>query len=114
MDLCLKAADMEIHVGGFVRVMHPGHGMGIEFPSRTEEQRQRVEDFIGCLSSHPGTSPQLQVSPTSLVSSEMDLNQAVGTNDEEDPLLMLLRTGDDIGQEQFLAELIRQRTPAEA
>ena len=114
VDLGLKAGDMEIHVEGFVRVMHPGHGMGIEFPARTEEQRQRVEDFIGGLSSHPGSEPQLQVSPRSLVASVIDLNQWTEINGEEqDPLLMLLRTGGVMEQEQFLAELIRQRTPVE-
>src|ERR1700681_3014708 len=43
VDLCLRTAGMEIHTEGLVRVMHPGHGMGIEFPARTEEQRKSVE-----------------------------------------------------------------------
>jgi len=34
VDLCLKAADMEIHADGMVRVMHPASGMGVEFPRR--------------------------------------------------------------------------------
>ena len=33
VDLCLRAPAMEIHAEGLVRVMHPGQGMGIEFPA---------------------------------------------------------------------------------
>ena len=46
LDLCLKAAEMECHAEGLVRVMHPGFGMGIEFPWRTNEQREKVREFI--------------------------------------------------------------------
>jgi len=114
VDLCLKAAHIELRAEGFVRVMHPGHGMGIEFPSRTQEQRQRVEEFIGCLTSQPGSEPQLQVLPRSLVASAIDLEPGPGTGDEEqDPLLTLIRGGDAMDQDKFLAELVRQRTPAE-
>ncbi len=49
VDLCLKAAGMEFHTEGLVRVMHPAHGMGIEFPARTEEQRKSVGEFIDFL-----------------------------------------------------------------
>src|SRR5260370_14771447 len=41
-DLCLKAEEMEVHTEGMVRVSHPGHGMGLEFPSRTPEHRAQV------------------------------------------------------------------------
>ena len=67
VDLCLKAADMEIHAEGLVRVMHPAFGMGIEFPSRTQEQRTKVGDLIQFLTSRPGTQPELLISPRSLV-----------------------------------------------
>ncbi len=36
IDLCLKTGELEVHTEGMVRVTHPGHGMGVEFPSRTE------------------------------------------------------------------------------
>jgi hypothetical protein len=62
IDLCLKAAGMEIHADGMVRVMHPGSGMGVEFPSRTSEQRQTVASFIDFLTSRPGTMPELVIS----------------------------------------------------
>ncbi len=93
VDLCLRTAGMEIHTEGLVRIMHPGHGMGIEFPARTEEQRKSVGDFIEFLPSRPGATPQLETSPRSLE---------------------LLRTGNSLDEEAFLAELHRQRTPAES
>ena len=113
VDLCLRAAGMEIHTEGLVRVMHPGRGMGIEFPARTEEQRKSVGEFIEFLSSQPGATPQLETSPRSLVANAVDLTQksSAGT-DAEDPLLELLRTGNALDEEAFLDELHRQRTPA--
>jgi CheY-like chemotaxis protein len=113
VDLCLRAAGMEIHTEGLVRVMHPGHGMGIEFPGRTEEQRQSVGEFIAFLTGQPGADPQLETSPRSLVANPIDLNQASGEESEvEDPLLELLRTGNTLEEEEFLTELHRQRTPS--
>ena len=117
VDLCLRAAGMEIHAQGLVRVMHPGHGMGIEFPARTEEQRRSVGEFIDFLTGQPGASAQLETSPRSLVASEVDLRAAGNhagneDNEAEDPLLELLRTGKALEEEAFLAELQRQRTPA--
>jgi CheY-like chemotaxis protein len=114
VDLCLRAADMEVHAEGVVRVMHPSHGMGIEFPASTEEQRQGVGNFIECLTRHPGAQPQLEVSPRALVASAVDLGQG-GTADGEavDPLLELLRSGSGMEEGEFLAELTRQRTPAD-
>jgi len=113
VDLCLRAAGMEIHTDGLVRVMHPGHGMGIEFPARTEEQRKSVGEFIEFLTGQPGATPQLETSPRSLVANAVDLNQTgSAATDADDPLLELLRTGNALDEEAFLAELHRQRTPA--
>jgi DNA-binding response OmpR family regulator len=113
VDLCLRAAGLEIHTEGLVRVMHPEHGMGIEFPARTEEQRKSVGEFIEFLTGQPSATPQLETSPRSLVANLVDLSQTgnAGT-DTEDPLLELLRTGTALDEEAFLAELHRQRTPA--
>jgi CheY-like chemotaxis protein len=114
VDLCLRAAGMEIHAEGLVRVMHPGHGMGIEFPARTEEQRKSVGEFIEFLTGQPGATPQLETSPRSLVANAVDLSQTSSPEaDSEDPLLELLRTGEALDEEAFLAELHRQRTPAD-
>lgn len=113
VDLCLRAAGLEIHTEGLVRVMHPGHGMGIEFPARTEEQRKSVGDFIEFLTGQPGATPQLETSPRALVANAVDLGQTSSAgNDAEDPLLELLRSGNSLDEETFLAELHRQRTPA--
>jgi DNA-binding response OmpR family regulator len=112
VDLCLRAAGMEIHTDGLVRVMHPGHGMGIEFPARTEEQRKSVGEFIEFLTGQPGATPQLETSPRSLVANTVDLNRTGrAASDAEDPLLELLRTGNGLEEEAFLAELHRQRNP---
>jgi len=117
VDLCLRAAGMEIHTEGLVRVMHPGHGMGIEFPARTEDQRKSVGEFIDFLARQPGTTPQLETSPRAVVASTVDLSEDPGhagssATDAEDPLLELLRTGSALEEEAFLNELRQQRTLA--
>ncbi len=105
VDLCLRAAGMEIHTDGLVRVMHPGHGMGIEFPARTEEQRKSVGEFIEFLTGQPGATPQLETSPRSLVADAVDLNQTgSAATDADDPLLELLRTGNALDEEAFLLD----------
>src|SRR5580704_1534879 len=112
VDLCLRASGLEIHAEGLVRIMHPGHGMGIEFPARTEEQRKSVGEFIEFLTGQPGATPQLETSPRSLVANTVDLNPtARAATDAEDPLLELLRSGNGLEEEAFLAELHRQRNP---
>jgi CheY-like chemotaxis protein len=112
VDLCLKAAGMEIHTEGVVRVMHPAHGMGIEFPARTEEQRKSVADFIEFLSKVPETTPQLEISPRALVADKRQLNQELAS-DSEDPLLELVQTGSTLEQDVFLSQLRAQRNSAE-
>jgi PilZ domain len=123
VDLCLKAKELEVHTEGMVRVAHPGHGMGVEFPSRTAEQRAQVENLINFLRNCPATMLELIISPRALVA---DLTQFEpgGTKTEapgdelEDPLLELLRRGASLQQGDFLAELQHQRsseeTPAES
>jgi DNA-binding response OmpR family regulator len=111
VDLCLRAGGMEIHADGMVRVMHPGSGMGVEFPSRTTEQRETVAHFIDFLTSRPGTVPELLISPKSLVADENQFATASPSSEEhlEDPLLDLLRGAQALSKDQFLAELHRQR-----
>jgi CheY-like chemotaxis protein len=112
VDLCLRAAGIEIHAEGMVRVMHPGTGMGIEFPSRTDEQRETVAHFIEFLTSRPGTVPELLISPKTLIADANQFQAANASVDEhmEDPLLELLRNGPSLTREQFLAELRAQRS----
>jgi DNA-binding response OmpR family regulator len=118
VDLRLSTQEMAVHTEGMVRVMHPGFGMGVEFPSRTPEQRAQVANLISFLRSCPETAPELSVSPRALTA---DLTQfeevrtteeAHGSSSEDmqDPLLELLRQGCALQQDEFLAELRRQRS----
>jgi len=114
VDLCLRAGGMEIHTEGLVRVMHPGRGMGIEFPARTAEQRKSVGDFIDFLTSRPGATPELESSPRALRASAEELSHPTGAgSDLDDPLLELLRNGDTLEEQDFLEQLHRQRGSAE-
>jgi len=112
IDLCLKTNEMEVHTEGMVRVAHPGHGMGVEFPSRTQEQRAQVGNLITFLQSNRETSPELSISPKSLVADLTQFEPAdkqESSEELEDPLLELLRRGDTLQQEEFLGELQQQR-----
>jgi DNA-binding response OmpR family regulator len=106
--LNLKVGSTQVQAEGIVRVMHPGFGMGIEFASRTPEQREQVNGFIDLLSSQPGAIPDLSITPRSLsAGKEEDLAR---TDELHDPLLELLRGHESLGQEEFLENLRRQRS----
>jgi DNA-binding response OmpR family regulator len=108
--LCLKVDEVQVGAEGMVRVMHPGFGMGIEFASRTSEQREQVSGFIGLLTSKPGTLPDLSITPRSMAGKpEANSNPNSEADDFEDPLLELLRGHESLGQDQFLEQLRRQR-----
>jgi hypothetical protein len=108
--LCLKVDEVQVGAEGMVRVMHPGFGMGIEFASRTSEQREQVSGFIGLLTSKPGTLPDLSITPRSMAGKpEANSNPNSEVDDFEDPLLELLRGHESLGQDQFLEQLRRQR-----
>jgi len=110
ITLCLKAEDLEVQAVGKVRVMHPGFGMGIEFASRTAEQRDAVVKFIEFLTSRPGTTPQLVITPRALAAGEnYDLPGNPDPEAPEDPLLQLLQRHESLNQEEFLSELRQQR-----
>jgi CheY-like chemotaxis protein len=121
VDLCLKTDELEVHTEGMVRVNHPAHGMGVEFPSRTAEQRAQVANLIGVLRSSPDRAPELTISPRALVADLTQFepagpqggNAATATEEMEDPLLELLRRGTSLQQADFLAELRHQRSPQE-
>ncbi|HEV3511259.1 MAG TPA: PilZ domain-containing protein [Candidatus Sulfotelmatobacter sp.] len=116
VDLCLKTKELEVHTEGMVRVVHPGVGMGVEFPSRTPEQRAQVGNVIDFLRNSPEAMPELIISPRALVADVTEFEpaekKADGSPEElEDPLLELLRRGASLEQEDFLAELEHQRNP---
>lgn len=119
VDLCLKADAHEVHTEGMVRVAHPGHGMGLEFPSRTPQQREQVANLINFLRNCPATMLEIIISPRALVADitqfEPGEKKMEDAGDElEDPLLELLRRGTSLQQDDFLAELQHQRSPEEA
>jgi len=118
IDFCLRTKEHEVHADAMVRVTHPGHGMGVELPSRTQEQRQQVENIINFLRSCPGTMPDLDISPKALVADLTQFQRAETTGqpeeEMEDPLLELLRRGSSLQQEEFLSELQHQRNPEAA
>jgi CheY-like chemotaxis protein len=110
VDLCLKTEVMAVHLEGLVRVTHPGHGMGLEFPSGPEAQIQ-VGNLISVLRSCPESKLEVSVAPRSL---KADLSRFTPegsiTEELEDPLVELLRRGSTLQQDDFLAELSRQRS----
>ena len=116
VDLCVKANELEVHTDGMVRVTHPGHGMGVEFPSRTSEQRAQVASLITFLQQNSSAQPELSVSPKALVADltqfePADKTAADAAEEMEDPLLELLRRGACLQQQEFLTELQHQRNP---
>lgn len=116
VDLCLKTNDLEVHTEGMVRVAHPEHGMGVEFPSRTPEQRAQVGNLISFLQNSPEAMPELNISPRALIAditqfTPGDRTPQASAEELEDPLLDLLRRGSSLQQDQFLAELEQQRNP---
>jgi DNA-binding response OmpR family regulator len=114
VDLCLRTQEMAIHTEGMVRVTHPDHGMGVEFPSRTPEQRAQVGNLINFLRDCPESMIELSVTPCALTADLSQFERAPEPSDEieedmADPLLELLRRGSAQQQDDFLAELRRQR-----
>jgi PilZ domain-containing protein len=114
VDFCLKTKELEVHTEGMVRVVHPGVGMGVEFPSRTPEQRAAVGNVIDVLRSSPQAMPELIISPRALIADQTqfepgDRDSDGAAEELEDPLLELLRRGAALQQEDFLAELEHQR-----
>jgi DNA-binding response OmpR family regulator len=111
VDLCLRTEDMAVHTEGMVRVTHPGYGMGVEFPSRTAEQRAQVGNLINVLRGSPESMLELSVSPRALKADLSQFERPVELGDDlEDPLLELLRQGSELQQDEFLGELRRQRS----
>jgi len=111
VELSLRASNTEIKITALIRVMHPGYGMGLEFVSNQGEHRQLVDQFISVLSSHPGSIPLLSVSPKSIHFHEV-ASSASQPEGNADSLVELLRSDLPRSQDEFLAELRRQRNSA--
>jgi c-di-GMP-binding flagellar brake protein YcgR len=117
VDLCLRTNEMAVHTEGMVRVTHPGYGMGVEFPSRTPEQRAQVGNLISFLRSCPESMLEMSVSPRALTADLSQFESAPGAGNElaenedlQDPLLELLRQATTLQEDDFLEELRRQRS----
>jgi CheY-like chemotaxis protein len=121
IDLCLRTDEMAVHTEGMVRVAHPDHGMGVEFPSRTPEQRAQVGNLISFLRSAPESMLEMSISPKALTADLSQFESAPNagndspgdsSQDEElqDPLLELLRQAASMQEDEFLEELRRQRS----
>jgi DNA-binding response OmpR family regulator len=109
IDVCLRVSDFEIHLDGTVRLVYPGHGMGVEF-TPTPEQRDLVLSLIGRLSTHAGVTPDVLVWPKALNFKDGISPEVVVRRDEnDDTLLQLLAANTSLSQDEFLAELRRQR-----
>ena len=111
VELSLRASNTEIKITALIRVMHPGYGMGLEFVSDQGEHRQLVDQFISVLSSHPGSVPLLSISPKSIHFHEV-ASSASQSEGSADSLVELLRSDLPRSQDEFLAELRRQRNSA--
>jgi CheY-like chemotaxis protein len=101
--LRLRAAGNELETAGLVRVMHPSHGMGIEFLAQTADQSRKIDLFIRSLTSQP----ELLAAPRGLSSAQSYSRAAL---DVDDPLLDLLGNHESLTQEMFLEALQSQRT----
>jgi len=117
VDLCLKTDEMAVHTEGMVRVAHPGYGMGVEFPSRTPEQRAQVGNLISFLRGCPESMLEMSVSPRALTADVTQFESAPDAGNEtsedeelQDPLLELLRQASAMQEDEFLEELRRQRS----
>jgi hypothetical protein len=101
--LKMRAAGNELETPGLVRVMHPSHGMGIEFIVQNTDQSRKIDLFIRSLS----TQPDLLAAPRALSSAKV---QTTSSSDLDDPLLDLLRNHESLTQEMFLEALHSQRS----
>ena len=104
--LKISAGEKELQIPGLVRVMHPSHGMGIEF-TNTAEGRREVEAFIHALAGGPGKPSELSISTCPTRS--QNHKPPTSSIDFHDPLLELLRNHQSFSQEMFLQTLHSQR-----
>ncbi|MGH9515217.1 MAG: PilZ domain-containing protein [Terriglobales bacterium] len=101
--LKLRASGNELETPGLVRVMHPSHGMGIEFIVQNADQSRKVDLFIRSLSSQA----DFLAAPRAWSSAQL---HATSSSDVEDPLRDLLRNHESLTQEMFLEALQSQRS----
>lgn len=109
IDVCLRVGDFEIHLDGHVRVVYPGHGMGVEFVPGAN-QKELVLSLIDRLMSQPGATPDLLIWPKGFNFNASIVPETSASEDgPEDALVKLLCSTAPLSQDEFLTELRRQR-----
>ena len=107
VELLLQGPEGSEKTEGKVRLMDPELGMGVEFLTRTYQQRRKLEHFITQMSTSPARIGEVLVEPEGL-----DWEDAApgGSNSSQqepdtDPLLELFRTGNALDKKELLLEL---------
>jgi DNA-binding response OmpR family regulator len=110
ITLTMSAAGTHVRTEGIVRVMHPDHGMGVEFTDKTAEHRTSLEKFLAVLTRSRDVLPEILIEPESLDSDLRELSKTtLQGRGEEDALLGLFRDQAALPTDLFLAELHKQR-----
>ncbi len=110
VEVRMQAAKLKTRLYAAVTVMHPGHGMGMEFLLDNQDQLRTVEQFIDFLLSNPGTVPEFVVLPRELQDSMNGNGHSRHFRpDVEDPLLELLQNQPPMSRQEFLEILRSQR-----
>jgi CheY-like chemotaxis protein len=106
---------LRMQVEGSVRVMHPDHGMGVEFAKLTPQQKEQAKKFLRAFAGVDleGKKLELLVEPEGLDSDE-PLSPAPSTAESSDHLLRLFATKSELPAKAFLAEVRAQRQTRQA
>lgn len=107
LRLMMKVGEHTLQIEGFVRVMHSGTGMGVEFTQQSPAQKAKVEEFIQTLVNTEGAIPDLQVRPDSIENAASPASEI--PPDSTDPLLSLFISKADADAASFQTELKKQR-----
>src|SRR5882724_4693370 len=118
VELLLRVADCSVRTEGKVRVMDPEVGMGIEFLTKTSEDRRRLEELVQQMTATPDAIADVLVEPEGLDWDETPADSSEATScspkdgSKNDPLLELFRSGATLSREQFLVELEKYQVSA--
>jgi len=111
VTLSMRAATLELRAEGVVRVMHPDHGMGVEFTQATSQHREGLEKFLAVLTENRDMRPELLVQPEGLETEPSATSPTASLRSEStDPLLGLFLNKATLTPEAFLGQLQKQRT----
>jgi DNA-binding response OmpR family regulator len=108
--LSLASWDFHFQATGFVRVMHPEFGMGVEFEPG---QQEHISRLIETLRRHGESSSELLVCPELLEASSDQGSGRTSFDFSSDSLVELFRHKSEVPLEAFLAEMRQQRRAAE-